>query len=152
MWQPPTLKQVLVNQHGPQQLHRPLGRTPLVTACKDADLWHTSQSQPCLHWDSLSGVQTATVSLPAAAPSADSRKTGRLAGAQLACNQPVTDTRKTSHLPMQGRLMNQPTAARDLPAFIGCALPLSYGSFRGLQHLTGYRTLPACPLICILFF
>jgi hypothetical protein len=44
VWEPPTLKQALANQSGPRQLRRPLGRAPLGTAYKDADLRHTSQS------------------------------------------------------------------------------------------------------------
>jgi hypothetical protein len=70
LWEPPTLKLVLANQRRPRQLQRPSGRVLLVTAYKDADLRHASQSHLRLYRDSLSGAQTATASLLAATPSA----------------------------------------------------------------------------------
>jgi hypothetical protein len=68
LWEPPTLKQELANQCRPQQSQRPLSWVLLVTVYKDADLQHASQSQLCLHRDSLSGAQTATASHLAATP------------------------------------------------------------------------------------
>jgi hypothetical protein len=97
MWEPPTLKQVLANQRGPRQLQCPLGRTSLATACKGADLQRASQFQPRLHWDRLSGVQTATVSLLAATPISWRKKDWR------ARSQPAANARKTDEPAHCGR-------------------------------------------------
>jgi hypothetical protein len=77
MWDPTT---TLANQRGPQQRQRPLGRAPLATTNKDADLRRISQSERSellVPRESSSGAHTAAVSLIAATPSADS-DSGRL--------------------------------------------------------------------------
>jgi hypothetical protein len=58
---------------------------------KNADLWHTSQWKLCLHWDSLFGAQTATVSPLLAATPADARKTN-----WLTVTRPLMQGRQTS--------------------------------------------------------
>jgi hypothetical protein len=53
LWEPPTLTRALANQCGPRQLQRSLGRAPLATTYKDADLRHASQSLLRVHRDNL---------------------------------------------------------------------------------------------------
>jgi hypothetical protein len=94
-------------------------RRRLVTTYKDVHLWQMSESQQCLHWDSLSGAQTATASLLAGTLSANGvirlLMLGRTAGLQLPGHRCIED---------------RPT----------------HGPFEGSQHLTGYCThcMPAC--------
>jgi hypothetical protein len=53
-WSTGRAKQALANQRGPRQCQRPLGRTPLVTADKDADhIALVSQSELLLLRDSI---------------------------------------------------------------------------------------------------
>jgi hypothetical protein len=99
MWEPTT---TLANQCRPHQRQHPLGWALLVTADKDVDFRHASQSQLLLPGDSSSAAHTATASLLAATPSADS-KSGRLeplgspppalTALQPGCSHPAYDTR-----------------------------------------------------------
>jgi hypothetical protein len=146
-----------------------------VTEYKHVDLWHPSQSQLGLHWDSLYGVQTATVSLLTATLSGDGRKTGRLAVTwlpmrrrqassqspsrrrkedKLARSCPAADAEKTDQLAviwllMQGRLTSQPAAPEVLLTFIGHSV-LELQPFSGptTPHWLPH-TLPACLPVCL---
>lgn len=115
------MKQALANHWRPRQLQCPLGRALLVTEYKDVDLQHDSQLQLRLHLDSLSGTQTATASLLAAIPTADTRKTSwftvtwlpmqrRPAGLQSPGCRFKEDQPACSHLAPDARKNSQPTA------------------------------------------
>lgn len=96
MWEPPTIKQVLANQCGPQQLQCPLGWVPLARAYKDVDLQPASQSQLHLHRDSSSGAQIAAVSHLAATLSADAGKTSQLTVTRLQTQERPVDSQLPS--------------------------------------------------------
>jgi hypothetical protein len=75
---PAKRKQALANQHSPWQCQCPLGWAPLATADKDTNhIVLFSLLELLLLRDSSSAAHTATTSLLAATPSADS-KIGRL--------------------------------------------------------------------------